>query len=1180
MKLTETYSGQNERFEGDLTLWLRTLPVGAVATRAVVTLAPPQFSSQQETITFSNGQGELGAVKRLSGNDLEVDFRARRTLAAVTPRPGATGTATLQVDMGGAYVGVAQDGTFNSSASPWQVNFDPPNPQLDLPGLTVTRFKLHQAPRSFNLASVSIRSVASNLQVSLGQMAPFWVHLGELSKMQTSPDFADVLNFFLTTTEAQNGFYHIPLVVHSDTLARLDITLSIDYLLEQSILPPHLSEVDLPYDFSTLPGSEEGLLTVRLPRGAVPVEGRTSAAIRGTFDPSRLAMGEAGAMPALGALTLSPHCTLAQALTPTREIELTAVDLPLANTQPGLAGLHLSLMSDADGKPTGEILASAEVSVGKELPDGSVWGSADLAEALRLLPGERYWLVVQSRDGEAFWSVDQGDALHPPLQCSRDGGLSWRTASGTGLAAPLAAEYRLRHMPQRFSLPVQLQIGEGPSAVRRRLDEYAAAGKIEFSFDFAQKLREHLDQPEVSGPSPDQPPLCNPDFALPGPQDATRRLFGFDSFCYWMINSNVDLSRGLNLSHERYIRLSIGDGPPVRIDCAGAEPRRTQAEEIVGAINRTLGETIATLTVGASGAGRFLTLQSASGANLCLHPWCGQGLPECWQGTASHSHRVRLNATDFNESRTSLLLAGPSLIEQGLRTTHLGGLMSTTGLGVIEQTWRPACFAEGEVSTTQETQARLSQEFAVAPGVEYLLQLRYGVLEAAPATECSPCAPQGCAPCSPEGAQAPRWEVGWFDAAGNSLEIAAARLDVMRNAALVSPGTLLEARLTPPQDAVRGELRLLHEAADSYALLLDELSLHPTTHLTRNGDFSRWETLNGVEIPEQWHIESGWVEQHAQGGMVLRGDGPEEAILSQEFEVTAGTEFRLRMHALSTAVTEEARPLEERARFELLWRGRDLATLEALTLPLDERGFGGHAWQGSAPAGAAQAELRLVQPRGQSALRIAEVRLEKIDTLAVPLTFLGESPGRLKVSDLKVTYDLPAKPPRAVTRGVAQTSQIAQAFLVSSLPPGAGIALAALAEQPVIHISGVGPRYMELLERQQITTIGELARLHPARQIEGIPPGRLLEIKAAAELVLEGAGQCLSFPMLAEYTVGELMALSTEELARLSGQPLERAARLHKGLRTQHLLLDNHALRTLTLGQLAGDATNKKDRPA
>ncbi|HEX2621470.1 MAG TPA: hypothetical protein VHL11_15030, partial [Phototrophicaceae bacterium] len=74
MKLDEQYLGTNDGFEGDRTLWLRSLPANAQVTRALVTIKPalppqPVSSSNQEdtekvqlfeeTIIFPEGSSSL-----------------------------------------------------------------------------------------------------------------------------------------------------------------------------------------------------------------------------------------------------------------------------------------------------------------------------------------------------------------------------------------------------------------------------------------------------------------------------------------------------------------------------------------------------------------------------------------------------------------------------------------------------------------------------------------------------------------------------------------------------------------------------------------------------------------------------------------------------------------------------------------------------------------------------------------------------------------------------------------------------------------------------------------------------------------------------------------------------------------------------------------------------------------
>lgn len=1154
MKLTETYSGRNERFEGPLKLWLRSLPQGARASRATLTLMPAD-ASFEETLTFTGSQGELGARKTLGADFIEVDFRARRTPLRAD---GSGGTFTLQVDMGGALVGVAADGTFLSGGgTPWTLSL--PAGARNLPGLGITRLRLTRTSvgGTFDLSSLTLRCVPSNLQARLGEMAPFWVRLGELARAETSPDFAEVLNFFLTSAEVRDGYYQIPLLVHSDSLARLDLRLDIDYVIEQPVLPPHLAEVNLPYDFSTLPGVAEGLLQVRLPAGAQPVQGRSSAAILGTFEPSRLALSDPGDIPAIGTLSVSPHCTLAQSLSVAQEIALTAIDLPLGKTQPGLAGLHLSLMSDADGKPSGEILASAEVKIGKPLPDGRVWGSAPLPQGFRLLPGVRSWLVLQSREGEAFWNLVAGDADQPTLQCSRDGGLSWRAAAASGLRPPLAAQLRLRHVPERFSLPVQLQIGAGATAVRRRLDEYAPAGKIEFHFDFAEKLAEHLNQPGVAPPPDDQPPLCNTDFALPAPRDATRRLFGFDAFSYWMINGAVDLSRGINLSQERYLTLSIGGAAPRRIDCAGADPRRTAAEEIVQAINRAVGLPIAQLNEGPTGQERFLSLQSPSGDNLELHPWCELGLPQCWQGTAERIHRLR-------RPRGKMFTHSLSHSEPGRGSFALllvDGALARQGLVGNDETLRPFCHAETEVPLSAAREAILWQRFSVDPGSTYELRLTYSLWRAS-------CEGGFCA-CRPEDLEAPQWQLEWFDNRGQAL-----RLDSARLVTDTAPSReLAQARLRPPAQAAEAEWRLIHPGSSAYGLLVEELHLGATRQALTNQNFSQWEEQNGQNVPAGWTSESGWSDPRPGGGLRLRGDGPEDSLLMQQAEVRENEVYRLRVRAVpSDAPLEEDAtvPAASRARVELAWQGENLSA-QALIQPLDGRALGAFAWQGMAPAGAETAVLRLVQPRGAGDLLVEEVSFARVAMTEVPLTFLGEAPGLLKVSDVRVAYDLPESQTAAAPGEAAQAALMykVSALMGSSLP--ALQVRAALAHQSVEIISGIGKTYGALLARQGIRTLGQLAILDTAR-VEGLSARRLAELRAAAELALEHAAPLAAFAELSEMPVMKILAQPRAELARLTQRSLDEIGTLHKSLRAELLLLDNKTLEAMTLGDLLGTA--------
>lgn len=114
--------------------------------------------------------------------------------------------------------------------------------------------------------------------------------------------------------------------------------------------------------------------------------------------------------------------------------------------------------------------------------------------------------------------------------------------------------------------------------------------------------------------------------------EATPKIFGFiakssrgKAGSSAQIVGRVDLSRTVDLSQQRYLRLKIDNTLPRDIDCAGVRPRATTISEIVDKINGTLGINIATHD------GKHLILTSpSSGADSQIAiepPQAGDALP-------------------------------------------------------------------------------------------------------------------------------------------------------------------------------------------------------------------------------------------------------------------------------------------------------------------------------------------------------------------------------------------------------------------------------------------------------------------------------------------------------------------------------------------------------------------------
>jgi hypothetical protein len=1140
MKLSSIYEGNGDPFEGDRAIWLRSLPLGARATTATIKLTPlggPQF---EVPLAFDNDQGKWGATRFVApGSFVEVDFHARRTLSKVT----GSGTATLEIDVGGVYAGVADDGTLNPNKDPLSVSLSGTGALL--PGLIVSKFKL--TGTSVSVDSVTIRSVPMNVTVKLGQTPPFWVRVGELASADASPDFAEALNAFLLTAPSQNGFYQIPFIVHSDRLARLDLELNIDYVIEQTVLPSHLPDVTLPYNFSTLPGVDEKLTTVVLPRQAMPVTGKSTAQIRGEFQPTRVRKGNIGKEPPVFPIRVAPDCSLAQAFQSEVEIALTGIDLPLANTQTGLAGMNITLQEDADGKPFGDVLIRADIRVEKPLPGQSSWGSATLSSPFRILQGRRYWLVLQSLIGEAYWNAIAGALEIPTLQCSRDGGLSWRAAAATGAPALLSAMFRLRDQPDHFSIPVQLQIGKGSSAVRRRLDEYAPLGRIEFSFDFAEKLAEHLDKPEMDSPCGTGELVVNRSFDDPPHDDATQRLFGRES-ANGLSQGMVDLSQGVDLSVERFLTVSVDNHPPIRIDCAGANPSKTSLSEIITAAHRAARQAIFEQEI--EGNARFLAIRSD--VDLQIFPWCKPEVPTGWQGTSGQ------------------VLHGKSA-ESGLMYAHVLAHVASR-LDDLPIDVRP-CFSSfpSTLFPLNNETAQLSQHVRVVGGCSYRLHIAYEVGDSSQ--------------------PAPRWQIEWLGANQESLRTDEGEIGFRSH--IVKEETapwFYDLNLAAPVMATQADVRLIQQSPGEFFLYT--VSLLPTLESLLNERFALWHVdSHGLDIapPIGWVLH-GLVDplDDLPNGARLRGDGPEDAILSQVTDVIASGTYELKVNVHPVSRDDPvAGPIQQRARLELHWFSDTGRIGPPVIMPLDGPDFPTHAWSGVAPAGAKHAEIRLIQPKGKGNLFVESVSLMQLDLVDVPLIFLSETPGELTVSNLKVTYDLLPLPEElssgvvpqersAMARiaGISRTAlatQPTEATLVEKTEMDAAPRGSRLANMPAAIVSGVGKRFSKTLKRLRnpVKTIADLAALDPEADIKTIPRERRLELKTAAEMILAIDLNVEPFGDLKQESLEELLTMPPDKLADRAGESIVLVEQLQRGLRALRLLIKNDEFRNLRLEDLA-----------
>jgi hypothetical protein len=509
MNITDTYDGSNDPFEGDKTLVWLSLPAGAKLSSAKLTLTPvsaPGGVLFQEEIDFSGTQGDWGATKANGDSTtpfVEVDFHKRRTLVSVN-ESGAT-APSLQVDMGGLYVQINDQGAIKSPGD----NLFTLGADGTLPNLTVSKFRLVPTaanPGSPDITRAVIRTVPTNINVRLGKQGPFWPRNGDLTAQDTSPDFADVLQAFLANAQVVNGYYAIPLTIHSDLIARLQAKLDLEFVQQASLMPDAVSEVVLPFDFSSIPKAAPGVLSVQLPPNAQVLPTASTAKVIGAFDDTRVALGPTGDISPAGSVTVASNDSQAEAFSLDSATPAASVDLLVAPQPPGVV-VAIDLRNDFDGKPdTTSLLSSPAQSTIPSRPDGQpVWVNIPLGQEVHLLPKDqvkRYWLVVQSLQGQAAWSVQQAQGGTPIMQHTQDGGLSWRETPAPAAASPPAGLFRLRQTPATFQVPIQAQVGTGDQAQLVSLDRFQPLGQVKFDLavpEFAAGFNGYLSKAVPQG---------------------------------------------------------------------------------------------------------------------------------------------------------------------------------------------------------------------------------------------------------------------------------------------------------------------------------------------------------------------------------------------------------------------------------------------------------------------------------------------------------------------------------------------------------------------------------------------------------------------------------------------------------------------------------------------------------
>lgn len=498
MRVTERFPAAGF-FEGERELLLRRVPAGARLRSARLTLLPlaagGTVGPAVQAIVFTGALGQdieapgrpTGIVKStgsgVGGAWVEVAFPGRRMPIRVLGSNLAG--ARLQVDFGGTFVEINAVGAVR--AGPDDSPFVLAAGAADLPRLLVSRFRLSRLDLvPPDVSSLDLLTAPSNLTVAVGGDPPAWARPGELTAPATTAELADSLAAALAEAPVEGGFALLPLRVTSDSPARLAVIAELELDEMAAVLPPDLEQAKLGFGYAGYAGAGgDELLRLRVPAGRrLRAEG-TGGHVQGGFEASEIVLGPLAEREPAGQAAIAAGQALAQPFVVAETLDLASLDLLLSTDAPR-ARLQLDLRGDLDGKPDGASLlaapATAEVTAAEAR--SPTWINSPLSDGLRLAPGH-YWLVAQSLEGRARWSVAAAAPEARRPQASRDGGLSWRLAAAEDGATGIAALFRLRRRTESFKVPLEIEIGRGAEAERIGLADRSPLGRIDFALDGA-----------------------------------------------------------------------------------------------------------------------------------------------------------------------------------------------------------------------------------------------------------------------------------------------------------------------------------------------------------------------------------------------------------------------------------------------------------------------------------------------------------------------------------------------------------------------------------------------------------------------------------------------------------------------------------------------------------------------
>jgi hypothetical protein len=222
------------------------------------------------------------------------------------------------------------------------------------------------------------------------------------------------------------------------------------------------------------------------------------------------------------------------------------------------------------------------------------------------------------------------------------------------------------------------------------------------------------------------------------------------------------------------------------------------------------------------------------------------------------------------------------------------------------------------------------------------------------------------------------------------------------------------ASLTSPPGASQAEVRFTVPAFAT--VILGKTSLKGTAEILSDSGFRLLQ--NGV--PAGWTLipqAAPGISLSSSGGAIsLLNSSTVDAELMQTIAIGENKQFDRQFQGRAVPVGTAQPGAQAELRF---LQAGGAAAGPSMELKIVSDAFAKFPATGTTPAGTAQVQIHLKAPSG-TGLEIDEVSLQTPPTAPVPLTFVAQSPGELRVPKSLVTYDVvPVAPPPVPSTGIA-----------------------------------------------------------------------------------------------------------------------------------------------------------------